>query len=119
MDTRISVKKILKCNGKMVHDKDDEDWNALHYAAKGGNLELFKEIETFFKGLECKTTCDQRTLLHIACINNRTEICKYICSIGSYKSIINSTGEFGGWTAAHCVALEERQGGTEQNIIRI
>lgn len=48
MDTRISVKKILKCNGKMVHDKDEEDWNALHYAAKGGNLELFKEIETFF-----------------------------------------------------------------------
>lgn len=78
-----------------------------------------KKIETFFKGLECKTTCDERTLLHIACINNRTEICKYICSKGSYKSIINSTGEFGGWTAAHYVAVEERQGGTEQNIIRI
>lgn len=111
-------KKILKHFGKMVHDKDDEDWNALHYAAKGGNLGVFQEIERLFKGRLCETTADKRTVLHIACINNRTDICHYICNKESYKDIINSTGEFRGWTAAHYVAVEEIHDGTEETLIR-
>lgn len=71
-------KKLLKHFDKMVHDKDEEDWNTLHYAAKGGNQGVFQEIERFFKGRLCETTCDDRTVLHIACINNRTDICDYI-----------------------------------------
>lgn len=111
-------KKLLKHFGKMVHDKDEEDWNTLHYAAKGGNLGIFKKIERFFKGRVCETTGDKRTVLHIACINNRTDICHYICNKESYKDIINSTGEFRGWTAAHYVAVEERHDGTEETLIR-
>ncbi|XP_052678992.1 putative ankyrin repeat protein RF_0381 isoform X2 [Crassostrea angulata] len=111
-------KKILKHFGKMVHDKDEEGWNALHYAAKGGNLGIFKKIERFFQGRVCETTDDERTVLHIACINNRTDICHYICNKESYKDIINSTGEFRGWTAAHYVAVEERHDGTEETLIR-
>lgn len=112
-------KKILEFFGEMVHDKDDEDWNVLHYAAKGGNLEIFKKMETFFEGRQCETTRDKRTVLHIACINNRVEICQYICNQKSYRAIINSTGEFRNWTAAHYVAVEERQDGTEKNLIPI
>lgn len=111
-------KIILKRSGKMVNEKDDAGWNALHYAAKGGNLEVFREIENCFGGDLCETTRDERTVLHIACINNRTAICKYICNKKSYKSIINSTGERRGWTAAHYVAVEERQDGTEKTLIR-
>lgn len=111
-------KTILKNFGKMVHDKDSEKRNALYYAAKGGNLDVFREIEIFFKGHLCETTGDERTVLHIACINNRTGICEYICKNKSYKSIINCTGEFRGWTAAHYVALEERHDGTEETLIR-
>lgn len=111
-------KKLLKDFDKMVHDKDEEDWNALHYAAKGGNLGVFQEIERFFKGRLCETTGDERTVLHIACINNRIDICDYICKKESYKDIINSTGEFRGWTAAHYVAVEERHDGTEETLIR-
>lgn len=81
-------------------------------------LNVFREIEIFFKGHLCETTGDERTVLHIACINNRTGICEYICKNKSYKSIINSTGEFRGWTAAHYVALEERHDGTEETLIR-
>lgn len=110
-------KKILKHFGKMVHDKDEDGWNALHYAAKGGNLGVFKEIESFFKGRLCETTGDERTVLHIACINNRIDICNYICKKESYKNIINSTGERRGWTAAHYVAVEERRDGTEETLI--
>lgn len=36
----------------------------------------------------------------------------------SYKNIINSVGEFRGWTAAHYVAIEERHDGTEETLIR-
>lgn len=115
----VLCKKILKHFGKMVHDKDEEDWNALHYAAKGGNLGVFQKIEKFFKGRLCETTRDQRTVLHIACINNRTDICRYICNKESYKDIINSTGERRGWTAAHYVAVEERHDGTEKTLIHM
>lgn len=111
-------KRILKDFGKMVYDKDDEDWNTLHYAAKGGNLVVFKIIETFFNERLCETTRDERTVLHIACINNRVEICQYICNKKSYESIIKSTGEFREWTAAHYVAVEERHDGTEEILIR-
>lgn len=111
-------KTILKRFGAMVNEKDDEDWNALHYAAKGGNLRVFKEIEKSFAGDLRETTCDERTVLHIACINNRTDICRYICNKKSYKSIINSTGESRGWTAAHYVAVEERHDGTEEILIQ-
>lgn len=111
-------KKLLKHFGKMVHDKDEDGWNALHYAAKGGNLGVFEEIESFFKGRLCETTCDERTVLHIACINNRTNICDYICKKKLYTSIINSTSEFRGLTAAHYVAVEERHDGTEETLIR-
>lgn len=103
----------------MVYDKDDEDWNTLHYAAKGGNLVVFKKIETFFNERLCETTRDERTVLHIACINNRVEICQYICNQKQYKNIINSRGEFRDWTAAHYVAVEERHDGTEKSLIRI
>lgn len=79
-------KTILKNFGKMVHDKDSEKRNALHYAAKGGNLDVFREIEIFFKGHLCETTGDERTVLHIACINNRTSICEYICKKNHTKA---------------------------------
>lgn len=66
-----------------------------------------------------KKTRDERTVLHIACIKNRVEICQYICNQKQYKSIINSRGEFRDWAAAHYVAIEERYDGTEKNLIRI
>lgn len=42
-------KRILNHCKDIIYDKDDEDWNALHYAAKGGNLNVFKEVEKYLK----------------------------------------------------------------------
>lgn len=113
--------KILKDYSTIVYDKDEEDWNALHYAAKGGNLKLYKKVENFFKKRThlCEITRDERTVLHIACINKSIEICKYICNEKSYEGIINSKGEFKDWTAAHYVAVEIKQDGTEEKLIRM
>lgn len=73
-------KKILNHYKEMVFDKDDEDWNALHYAAKGGKLRVFKEVEKIFKQSAClyETTRDKKKFQHIALIYGNTEVCRYI-----------------------------------------
>lgn len=98
--------KILENCKSILHDVDAEGWNALHYAAKGGNLRIFMEIEKQLKESLCETTNDGKTVLHIACINNRVEICEYICTEEPYKHIINSQIKINNWTAAHYVAVE-------------
>lgn len=110
--------KILKSHRTLLHDVDEEQWNALHYAAKGGNKRLFKKIEEAFEDNVCKETKDGKTVLHIACINNRLSICEYICSqLQLYGRIINKKTNNRGWTAAHYVAVEIKEDGTEGMLI--
>lgn len=113
--------KILQDYETIVYEKDEKDWNALHYAAKGGNLKLYKKVEIFYRKRArlCEITRDERTVLHIACINKSVKICKYICSEKSYEGIINSKGGFKDWTAAHYVAVDIKQDGTEEKLIRM
>ena len=103
------------------HDIDDEGWNALHSAAKGGNLEVFKLIEKSLKSSEslCKETINRKTVLHICCIHKHVEICKYICDkLKSTPHKINKVTKKR-WTAAHYVAVEIKQDGTEEELIKI
>lgn len=111
-------KILAKCKN-ILHDVDAEGWNALHYAAKGGNLCIFMKIESVLKRSLCATTNDGKTVLHIACINNRVEICRYICSEKSYRRIINSQIKIKRWTAAHYVAVEIKKDGAEEKLISI
>lgn len=71
--------EIIKTCRSILHDVDDEEWNALHYAAKGGNLKFYKIIEKSLPGSLCALTFDRKTVLHIASINNSVDICHYIC----------------------------------------
>lgn len=111
--------KILENCKNILHDVDAEGWNALHYAAKGGNLHLYMKLEKVLKRGLCATTNDGKTVLHIACINNRVEICRHICSEKSYKGIINSQIKIKRWTAAHYVAVEIKKDGTEGELISV
>ncbi|XP_078339916.1 uncharacterized protein LOC111107523 isoform X2 [Crassostrea virginica] len=104
----------------LLHDFDKKDWNALHFCAKGGNLDLFKLIETYFTPSTLWTgTDDGKTVLHICCIHKNVEICEYLCT--KFKSdtrkINKKTKK--GWTAAHYVAVEIQQNGTEEKLIDI
>ena len=110
--------------GKVLHDIDDEGWNALHSAAKGGNLKVFKMIEEALKSSDpleflCKETFNSKTVLHICCIHKNVEICRYICN--KLKSVPQKLNKVttGLWTAAHYVAVEIQQNGTEEDLICI
>ncbi|XP_022302949.2 uncharacterized protein LOC111110649 isoform X2 [Crassostrea virginica] len=110
--------------GKVLHDRDDEGWNALHSAAKGGNLKVFKMIEEALKSSDpleflCKETVNSKTVLHICCIHKNVEICRYICNkLSSVPQKLNKVTT-GLWTAAHYVAVEIKQNGTEEDLICI
>lgn len=114
-------KIILKHYEGIVYHTDDNNWNALHYAAKGGNLKVYKQVESVFKiyARLCELTCDKRTVLHIACVNKSTKICQYICNNDLYQNIINAKCGFKEWTAAHYVALEIDEYGAGEELIRI
>lgn len=117
-------KEIIMKHADMLHDEDENGWNALHYAAKGGNLDVFKEID---KALDCdisldnlcKETDDGKTALHICCIYKHVKLCGYICEkLKSDRNLINKkTKKL--WTAAHYVAVEIKQDGSEEKLICI
>ena len=110
--------------GAILHDVDDEGWNAFHYAAKGGNLMVFKMIEEALKSSDplevlCEETFYQETVLHICCIHKNVEICRYICNkLKSAPEIVNKPST-NLWTAAHYVAVEIKQDGSEEELIGI
>lgn len=59
-----------------IEYKDELGWNALHFAAKGGNLEILKYL--LKKGLKADSlTKDKKTILHIACRQKQVDICRY------------------------------------------
>lgn len=111
---------VLKSQPNFLYDIDDEEWNALHYAAKGGNLDLFKKMEEPLRESKFATTDNGKTVLHIACINNQVKICRYICSPDSeYHKIINKPTKLKKWTAAHYVAVEIKEDGSEEKLIEL
>ncbi|XP_078339593.1 uncharacterized protein LOC111107389 [Crassostrea virginica] len=110
--------------GKVLHDKDDEGWNALHYAAKGGNLKVFKMIEETLKSSDplehfLEETDYQETVLHICCIHKNVDICRYICNKLKLEPELVNKPSTNKWTAAHYVAVEIKQDGSEEELLGI
>ena len=102
----------------MLGDIDHNRWNALHFCAKGGNLDAFKYIKS--KNILDDETIDSKTALHICCIHKHLEIAKYLCDeINSQGKNINELKTKRWWTPAHYVAVEIKQDGSEEKLIRI
>ncbi|XP_078339911.1 uncharacterized protein LOC111109581 isoform X1 [Crassostrea virginica] len=104
----------------MLGDFDQDRWNALHFCAKGGSLDAFKFIESKNVCASDDKTKDGKTALHISCIHKRVGIAKYLCdeSKSAGKKIIDLKTKTL-WTAAHYVAVEIKQDGSEEELIRI
>ncbi|XP_061164475.1 uncharacterized protein LOC133173510 [Saccostrea echinata] len=77
--------------------------NVLHKAARGGSLSLFQFLLHVDKDLEIdEKTYFGRTVLHICCLEGRTDICKYL--VNNYSQILHVTDCYG-WTVLHAACL--------------
>lgn len=115
---KLEIVKFIVINfSELIHCKDDFGRNALHFAAKGGNLLILKHLNE--KGLDFKSlTFDKRTILHIACIHKNVDICQYIVDHCS-KELLNARSKERGLTAAHYLGVESKGDGSELKILEI
>lgn len=113
-----AVEYILTKFKTVLNDVDDFGWNALHYAAKGGDsIILKKKLIKHGMDIGCLTT-DGKTILHIAWINKHPEICEYAVK-HLHKNLLNAQTKIHGLTAAHYLAVENKEDGRETKILEI
>lgn len=86
---------------------DDLGWNAIHYAAKGGNSIILKELIKKEMDIGCLTT-DGKTILHIAYIHKHLEIRKYAVK-HLPTNLLNAQTNNNGLTAGHYLAVEKKR----------
>lgn len=112
-----TVKFLVAKFSTLLHCEDYLSWNALHYAAKGGSLEIFEYL--IENGLEigCLTK-DHKTILHVACIYKHLDICRFAAEHLSSK-LLNTPTNTGGLLASHYLAVEKKEDGNEANILEI
>lgn len=90
-------------NRKHLLSKTDQNgWNIMHYAAKGGNLRIFQTFKSEDLNL-CQKTHDQMTVLHIASRYGHFDLCKYILENRDFQSILE-TNSVSGKNACHYAA---------------
>ncbi|XP_062568093.1 putative ankyrin repeat protein RF_0381, partial [Saccostrea cucullata] len=71
------VQYLVNEHSFLLHKKDKKGESALHCAAWGGNLDLFKYLIEKGLKVKCKTSNEQ-TVLHMCCKNGKVEIVKYL-----------------------------------------
>lgn len=72
----------------LLHWKNSEGWNSIQYAAKSGNLEVFKylcEMDVDIKNTSRQTG---KNCLHTACEKGNIKICEYILENRKDKTLI-------------------------------
>lgn len=72
----------------------EDGWNVMHFAAKGGNLNIFQTFKSEDLNV-CQKTHDQMTVLHIASRYGHFGICEYILENNEFRSILQAKSAFG------------------------
>lgn len=73
---------------------DQNGWNVMHLAAKGGNFKNFQLLQS--QDLDvCTKTHDQMTVLHIATQSGHYDLCKYILENREFKEILKARSAIG------------------------
>lgn len=97
--------------------KNHLSWNALHYAAKGGSLEILEYLIENELEIGCLTK-DQKTILHVACIHKNLDISRYAVEHLS-PELLNTATNTSGLLACHYLAVETKKDGKEANILEV
>lgn len=112
-----AVKFLVNKFASLLHCEDHMNWNALHFAAKGGSLEILEYL--LEKGLKIGSLAtDQKTILHVACIHKKLDICRYAVSHFSYD-LLNTRTNTSGLLASHYLAVEKKKGRNEEQILEV
>lgn len=79
-----------------VCEKSSEGKNACHYAAEAGSVKLLRLL--LDNGIDAKAVTENKlNILHIACIYNQLEMCKFI--FDTFGDLVDAESN-DGWTAA-------------------
>lgn len=116
---RDTVKLIVTQFTQLIQCKDNQGWNALHFAAKGGNLDILEYLLKQKLDLGSLTT-DCKTILHIACLGKNTDICRYAVKHFSKELLDVQTSEHK-LTAVHYLGVQKKEpsDGSEEEILNI
>lgn len=73
---------------------NSDGWNALHFAAKGGNLKIFEALLSRDLNIFQKTNKGM-TILHIAAKYCQYNICQYVLENSNFKPVLKETSSQG------------------------
>lgn len=87
----------------LLYKTSVQDWNAAHFAAIGGDIDIMDNLEK--NNLDIKVeTKNGLTILDIACIHNNTEMCKDLINRRNLRLPLDKS-DARGWTIAHFAAM--------------
>ncbi|KAK3591730.1 hypothetical protein CHS0354_019500 [Potamilus streckersoni] len=72
-----TIKYLIEKYPKMLHEVDNDKRTPAHHAAAGGNIAVLTYLIDCGSDPWCRTF-EEETLLHIACINGKLEMTKYL-----------------------------------------
>lgn len=100
-DLYLHIRKIYP---DIIRDEDREGRTIVHYVARGGNIEILKDLlqKSDWVRLEVECQHNTRNILHIACLYGQKEMCRFIMS--QFPYMFHETDE-DGFHAVHYAAV--------------
>lgn len=112
-----AVEFLVTKFASQLHFVDHLNWNALHFAAKGGSLEILEYLLANDLQIGCLTK-DKKTILHVACIHKNLDISRYAVEHFS-SDLLNTHTNTSGLLASHYLAVEKKEEGNEAEILEV
>lgn len=112
-----AVEFLVTKFASLLHREDHLNWNALHFAAKGGSLKILEYLLANGLQIGCLTK-DRKTILHVACIHKNLDISRYAVEHLS-SELLNTLTNTSGLLASHYLAVEKTEGGNEAKILEV
>lgn len=109
-----ACKFLIVTRPSLLSASDEKGRYPVHFAARSGDLNLLKYLETKTKLTEETNT--GMNILHMACLHDHIEMCRYI--LDEYPDL-NGKRTANGWTTAHYVAGRGNSKGNEIKIFKM
>ncbi|KAK3576901.1 hypothetical protein CHS0354_017572 [Potamilus streckersoni] len=94
------VKYLLKINASLLGQSGLYNWNAAHFAAQGGSVDVLKLISVDVQMVRKRSIAGEN-ILHIACLHGHYDMVKHILTL--YPDMLDELGKYY-WSAAHYAA---------------